>query len=423
MPPKAALNAVQRNALDAMVSFFAAAYEAVPAAAVRELVAEHMDARGNVDQDAVMAGLEQLSAPELEAPMVRERSSHTADAAAAASGDASAPLTMQLRPVLDGGFVGELVAPAAVLRANGSARNTVPKLIIILDRSGSMGESVRRLTQRIIPDVAKRLAVPEAEPITVIAFDNRVLLVTETQQKLRANMALTAGSATYMANAITAAQRAIVNAAVHERRPVRMLVLSDGELNDQAETIAASAALGQELARTPGVRINTQAVRFFTSSAQPDTRGLASVLALNTIGEATLMDLGARMEDGAIVDAIASTFADDGLAVDAELESDGEIMTSHPWDTVPLQRLPLRPGSNFVWFRRVPTELKLRATGRPVDFSVASRVSMEDLMGAHSPMKQLMDTYAARMRMLKVVNTPGTLEEMRTILAFFERFD
>ena len=38
-------------------------------------------------------------------------------------------------------------------------------------------------------------------------------------------------------------------------------------------------------------RINSQAIRYFTSSAQPDIMALASILQLNTVNEATLIDI------------------------------------------------------------------------------------------------------------------------------------
>ena len=57
----------------------------------------------------------------------------------------------------------------------------------------------------------------------------------------------------------------------------RILVLSDGELCDQVETINAVSKLKDYLKNK---KINSQAVRLFTSSTQPDTRGMASIIQL-----------------------------------------------------------------------------------------------------------------------------------------------
>lgn len=61
-------------------------------------------------------------------------------------------------------------------------------------------------------------------------------------------------------------------------------------------------------------RINSQAIRYFTSTyARPDTLALASVLQLNTIREATLLDIDWKEPYNEAGDKIYELFKDDGF--------------------------------------------------------------------------------------------------------------
>ncbi len=421
--------------------------------AVRSLIVAHTDARGNTDQEAVVAGLEALAAPKVALPQRRDR------AAAVAAAATQGPLKMTLRPIMDGGCVGQITLGADYLAAHATARTGAPRFVAILDRSGSMGNSVRRLVQTVLPAVCRRLGAKDGDrACVIIAFDDKVQTLNLSLAEM-ARSPLTCGGGTYMAPAVIAAAREVLKDA---EAPVRLLVLSDGELNDQDATCAQSTQLAEQVR---AMKINTQAVRFFTSSSQPDTRGLASVLALNTVGHPLLMDLSASMADDAIADSISESFVGDGLDMCAELEADDDILLATPWAcgdatqaapaaataaavvavnedgedaaaaenttaatavataaglAVGKRTVALKPGVNYVWFTRAPKSLKLRGTAVPVDFEVTTRVALADTTGW---LKPLMDSYVQRIKMLKVVNTPGTLREIRAILGYFERFD
>lgn len=203
--------------------------------------------------------------------------------------------------------------------------------------------------------------------------------------------------------------------------PVRLVVLSDGELFDTDETCAASSRYAAELREH--TRINSQAIRFFTSSSQPDTRGLASVLALNNVTSPRVVDLRSGMDDESIVDSIASLFEGDGLESMCALRCDNEVMTLNPWDAKAAGNLVLRPGTNYVWFKEPPKNLRVVEDDNlatRVNVSIAKRMCADDLAG---PLKPLVDSYVSRLRVLKVVNTAESVVEMNNMISYFEKLD
>ena len=74
---------------------------------------------------------------------------------------------------------------------------------------------------------------------------------------------------------------------------VRILTISDGELFDQEETVNYSNQVVNSIKKN-NLLVNSQAIRFFTSSSQPDTRGLSSCLQFSNISNPTLIDIEAN---------------------------------------------------------------------------------------------------------------------------------
>lgn len=397
--------------MDETIAFFTSAFEGVSVDDVRSLVAAHTNARGETDTEAVMAGLESLAAPKINASKNRELKIERQTAAVS-----SGPLKMTLKPIMDGGCIGTINVNADLLATFSSSRRTEPPaFMVLIDRSGSMGSSFERLFNRILPAVVRKLKIPKDERITIVAFDHTIrthILTCSEMQSLR----VYSGGRTYMAPGVRAIADAIL---AQPERPIRLLVLTDGALNDQDETCVEASRLAGELRGK--FRINSQAFRFYTSSSEPDTRGVCACLALNTVSESQLIDLSAAQSESVLVDSIFDAFDGDGLDMTAEIEADDAILTANPWDAQPQKTLALKPGLNYVWFKKAPRDLKIKGTSVAVDFELSNAaVSLEDISGT---LKPLMDSYVTRLKVLKVVNTPATITEMKSILEYFERFE
>ena len=74
-----------------------------------------------------------------------------------------------------------------------------------------------------------------------------------------------------------------------------------------------------DLIKQKQILINSQAIRFFTSNEEPDTRGLSSLLQLNNISIPILEDIYCSLNYEIIIDKIINLFINDGLSRDIKL--------------------------------------------------------------------------------------------------------
>ena len=112
----------------------------------------------------------------------------------------------------------------------------------------------------------------------------------------------------------------------------RVLAISDGELHDQENTVAAAEGV-KEIVLENNLKVNAHSIRFFTSSDEPDTRGLSSVMQFNSITTPALLDLTNSMDDNEISNAIADLFKYDGFNSQITIETiNGEsCFKFEPW--------------------------------------------------------------------------------------------
>ena len=173
-----------------------------------------------------------------------------------------------------------------------SSVSNTPKLVIILDISGSMGNQVERFVQKIIPGVAKNLNGSNiSNTVTLITFESQgsVNVYESDFMDISQLKNIRCMGCTYMAQAVDKFYDMILNKKF-ENKIYRILTLSDGELHDQDLTMKSADKLKQLLLQEKIV-VNSQALRLFTSSSQPDTRGLSSMLQLTTKGKQMLVDI------------------------------------------------------------------------------------------------------------------------------------
>jgi Mg-chelatase subunit ChlD len=159
--------------------------------------------------------------------------------------------------------------------------------VIILDKSGSMRDEARRVSNEIIPLFLSKLGYTPDDQVTLILFDTECEMYTLPIQNVR-SLPVMAYGGTEMAPAVWNCQR--VFELSDDSKPVRLLTISDGQVQDQVETEMAAARF-VEFLKTKNFTINSQAVRLFTSSSQPDTTALCSLLLLNNLTTSQLTDI------------------------------------------------------------------------------------------------------------------------------------
>ncbi|CAF1103902.1 unnamed protein product [Didymodactylos carnosus] len=294
--------------------------------------------------------------------------------------------------------------------------NSNVSTIVILDRSGSMGNSVPRFVNRILPQIFKTLDYAKDDIITLITFDSDTNRYAIPVKQLD-NYSIKCQGRTFMAPAISMLTRIITTELPKDCHALRLLTISDGEVHDQTQVQTEAARLTSLLKNE--VIINSQAVRLFTSLSQPDTRAVSSLLQLNNVSQVNLLDLQTTLTDEEISATITSLFSGDSLNRCAVLKSEEFILKSTPWQSNNCDTIPVTAGENLFWLSKVPTgnlsigqvNIKIRmAEGLTVD-------TYEKLL------KSKIEYFMNQLKILKIVNTVESQNAIKEILSYFQRIE
>ena len=216
------------------------------------------------------------------------------------------------------------------------------ELVFIVDRSGSMSSYYPKIFNKIIPLLLDKLHYPENKDVHYITFESS----TEYRSIKKSTFINTQEKAlggTNMKGVFKELEKVIKN----DKVSYRILTLSDGDLFDSRETSQCASEFYEKIKGK--YRINSQAIRFFSSSyANPDTLGLASVIQLNSVNQATLLDINAKDDETLIADQLSKLFINDGLDTKISLMSDKKNIQLSPWEAKSDQ-VGLVPGRNIFW--------------------------------------------------------------------------
>ncbi|CAF4880464.1 unnamed protein product [Rotaria sp. Silwood1] len=285
--------------------------------------------------------------------------------------------------------------------------------IVILDRSGSMGNSVPRFVNEILPLIFKSLNYDNNDIITLITFDSTPNKYTIPIKQL-ADYKIKCQGQTFMAPGITMLTQFIRNELPKDCNALRLLTISDGEVHDQNQVQTAAAQL-TSLIKNDFI-INSQAVRLFTSSSQPDTRAVSSLLQLNNVSNVNLLDLKTSLTNMEISATIASLFSGDSLNRHAILKSEETILKSTPWQTSSYDTISLFPGENLFWLNKLPT-------GNLIVGQKNVKIHMQEGLTVDTYEKLLktkIEYYINQLKILKIVNTVESQNEINDIMNYFQ---
>ncbi len=166
-----------------------------------------------------------------------------------------------------------------------------PKIVVILDRSGSMGQWCHRAASMCIPDALASIGYKETDRIVLITFDsNSERVKVDGQDPSLAECRKLNIGARGSTNMVQ-----VINLLRHElescKDPHHIIVLSDGGVGDQEQTSKLAAQVAAQIKVQS--RVSCSLIRFMSSSdAQPDTRALTCVqLFANNTERTALMDV------------------------------------------------------------------------------------------------------------------------------------
>lgn len=282
--------------------------------------------------------------------------------------------------------------------------------IVVLDRSLSMGDQARRLSNDVIPEILKKMLYDDKKIINFVTFDSIGDSFTATVNQTR-TLPITCRGCTNMSTAVVIVQK--IFETLDPSKPVRLLTISDGIIDDRDETEKTANDLYNFL-EGKNFSINSQAVRFFTSANQPDTTALCSLLRLNNVTKSTLLDLCVRETNDVIATKIADLF-DDGFSGSQVLKSKDKNMLKNPWDREPTDSLRLMPGANVFWVLGIPES----------DFELEDEVIVKVMQPQLSItefqiiMEEKMEHIIDHMKILKIIETTEASETLTRILRYF----
>lgn len=136
-------------------------------------------------------------------------------------------IKLKLYPILSE-FIGCIELP------RNSNLNEKIETVVILDRSGSMGNSVRKIVRAVLPEFFSTLSYSDEEFFHLIAFESSTIVEKIKIGDLRSNDLYCAGG-TCMAPAVEELHKLFKQFKSKSVSAVRILTISDGEICDQGE--------------------------------------------------------------------------------------------------------------------------------------------------------------------------------------------
>ncbi|XP_070506970.1 uncharacterized protein [Chironomus tepperi] len=289
--------------------------------------------------------------------------------------------------------------------------------VVILDRSGSMGTSFNTIVTQILPLTFQKLNYDLNENIHLITFETRVEYKHLAVNDLKNLENFHSDGGTYMHLGIKKFYEVVKSLAKSGTKFLRILTISDGEVADGRETISEAEKVAEFL-RNCEIAISSKAVRWFTSSYDPDTTALCCLLQLNNIQASKMLDIKSSVSVEEAASTWAGLFEDDGLFNATLMSSSSPIFRKFPWDLKALDKILLVPGKNTFWMKEVPENLKI--DDRPVEVEFLESILFQDLQNL---LNSKVDYIIDRMKILKIIESVQATETIDKILGYFKKIE
>jgi hypothetical protein len=290
------------------------------------------------------------------------------------------------------------------------------ELIMIVDRSGSMGQSYTKIFQKVMPLLLEKIHYPQDKKVHFITFDSIIEYRKIDKNGFLNPLKENARGCTYMHGVFEQLDKIITN----QNSSYRILTLSDGDLHDSPQTSNTASEYYNKIKGK--YNINSQAIRFFSSSyANPDTLGLASVIQLNTVKQATLLDVNAKDDESTIADQLSKLFIYDGLGNKILLLSDKQNIQTAPWEEKKNQ-IVLAPGRNIFWLDDI-SQFNIKFNEEePVKVNM---VNDEDINTQNYGiiLADKIKEFMTKLKILKILENSKAQEELEKMVKYFKEFE
>ncbi|KAJ3130780.1 hypothetical protein HK100_007498 [Physocladia obscura] len=304
-----------------------------------------------------------------------------------------------------------------------------PKLVVLLDNSGSMGIQVERIANTILPNAFLLLKYKPTDRVSLISFESSSVIYDMTVAKLR-TFRIRAQGGTNMTPGIHNLASVLMdlfgNNSDETSREIRLLTVSDGEVYDVKQALQAAENL-EKWSHDLRLSINSQAIRFLSSDyANPDTRALCSLLQLNNgASHATAIDVRSTLPDKLVEEAFANAFRNSESLKFFTLASTSSIFKVTPWqnDSVATSVIKIATGKNYFW---IPESVRfdpstLTVNGDSSDITVFEYpIESISWKGYELLLKEKIDVFINQIKVLKVLDTEDAKAKVSAIVQYFE---
>jgi len=300
--------------------------------------------------------------------------------------------------------------------------NSNYELILIVDRSGSMRSSYPVLINKLIPHLLDLLKYPENKEVHFIAFEDFVEYRKFTKKDFLSCTEPALGAIEKMTDVFPELEKIFIPE--NQKTPFRILTLSDGELvvSEERKNVPRLASMFYEKVKDK-FRINSQAIRYFTSSAQPDTMALASILQLNTINEATLIDINYRDSFTESAKKVFELFKNDGLDLDLKIKSNKECIKMAPWNDVK-NEVELSIGKNIFWIENFDekTEFVVKIDNKETKMNIKYGEKLT-ILNYSGVLYTKINEFINKLKILKLTDGVNAQKEINLIIQNFKEFE
>ena len=297
-----------------------------------------------------------------------------------------------------------------------SAKSNDIELIMIVDRSGSMGQSYTKLFKKVMPILLEKINYPQNKKVHFITFDSKVEYRKLTKEEFIKAEHENARGCTYMQGVFAELEKILVN----PNSSYRILTLSDGDLHDSKPTSNAASEFYNKIKGK--FNINSQAIRFFSySGANPDTLGLASVIQFNTVKQATLLDVNAKDDESIIADQLSKLFITDGLGNKILLISDKQNLQTAPWESK-VNEIVLAPGRNIFWLDDASLFKVKVNEENPVEVKLVNDADI-NTQNYGIILADKIKEYITKLKILKILENAKAQEEIEKMVKSFKEFE
>ena len=292
--------------------------------------------------------------------------------------------------------------------------STPPEFIFIIDKSGSMGFTYNYIISNTIPEVLNSLGYKD-RTIHLITFDDDVHYLTVSQSELR-TINCKSGGCTHMSKSYEYLEE-IFCYLKGQCNNLRILAISDGKLHDQEETKQKGDLLYKKYKNV--FNINSQSIRLYTGSEQPDSSGIMSFLKFNNVKACQLVNHSHKTINN-LANVIINLFENDGLIeTDFKIIGDGVKLKIYPWEEASSNILPFKNGKYTIFCdKNKPLYIGKENNLIPLKMEIGEKISnynFESIVGE----KKLNNIFQL-FRFNKTLNTNGSKEENKIIINYFE---